>query len=905
MNYKHLLFAAATFSFAIACSSIKKSSKGKEQILTMQDPAIDLDTIKVLAEQAPKKKIYQATNTKSNDIIHTKLWVSFDWQKSQLTGKAELEVKPYFYATNMLYLNARGMEIKSVKLSEKTIKTLPIKKGSKSALTEDVFIDKPTTFVYENDSIKINLGKEYTAKETYFITIEYVAKPNELKVGGGSSAITDDKGLYFINPLGTDPNKMPQIWTQGETQSNSAWFPTIDNPSEKMTDEIYMTVDDKYITLSNGLMIDSKKNADGTRTDHWKMDLPHAPYLVMMAVGEFKKITDESWNGKEVSYYVEKEYEAHAKAIFGKTKKMIEFYSNRLGVAYPWQKYSQIVVRDYVSGAMENTSATLHGDFVCYQTTREIIDGAKGESTIAHELFHQWFGDLASCESWSNLTLNESFATYGEYLWEEFEYGRDAADKHHADSRMGYFAQANQKQVDLVRFDYESREDMFDAFSYNKGGQILHMLRKYVGDDAFFASLKLYLEKNKFKTAEAHDLRLAFEEITGEDLNWFFNQWYYAKGHPELNVTRNYNETTKKLKIDIVQTQDFKVAPLYKLPIYIDIYSGGKKERKKIWIDDVKSSFTFDLPSKPDLVNIDGEKQLLAKITYEKGSEKSKEEFIHQYKNAALWGDRDEALTYFEKNSNDKEIYTLVKTIATNDPYYELRKDAIAILSDKAKENEAELKPLFISIYEKDTDTKVRAAAIKALATNYKGDDLNALFEKALNEQSYAIVAEGFDAIAKINPSLASQKAVALENEPSKKIIYVLADFYAKNGTDANYNYFKSIKNQFSGYEQMAYCNIFGKFLKRCDNPTTVIDGAKEISAMGVTDNKYVKYAVQKTLKDNLINVWQDKEDKLKTKVEKAKTDATLGDVSKLSEELKTASDTKKQILDLYNSIKK
>jgi aminopeptidase N len=450
--------------------------------------------------------------------------VSFDWQKSQLIGKAELQVKPYFYATNMLYLNARGMEIKTVKLAEKQVKALPVKKGGKSAVTEDILTEKPITYKYENDSIKINLGKEYNAKEVYYITIEYISKPNELRKGG-SGAITDDKGLYFINPTGSDPDKMPQIWTQGETQSNSAWFPTIDNPTEKMTNEIYMTVDEKYTTLSNGLLTDSKKNSDGTRTDHWVMDLPHAPYLVMMGVGEFKKVTDEPWNGKEISYYVEKEYEPHAKAIFGKTKKMIEFYSNRLGVAYPWQKYAQIVARDYVSGAMENTTATLHGDFVCYQTTREIIDGAKGESTIAHELFHQWFGDLASCESWSNLTLNESFATYGEYLWEEFEYGRDAADDHHAGSRFGYFAQSNQKQVDLVRFDYAEREDMFDAFSYNKGGQILHMLRKYVGDDAFFASLKIYLEKNKFKTAEAHELRLAFEEVTGEDLNWFFNEW--------------------------------------------------------------------------------------------------------------------------------------------------------------------------------------------------------------------------------------------------------------------------------------------------------------------------------------------------------------------------------------------
>jgi aminopeptidase N len=672
-----------------------------------------------------------------------------------------------------------------------------------------------------------------------------------------------------------------------------------------MTDEIYMTVDNKYTTLSNGLLTDSKKNSDGTRTDHWVMDMPHAPYLVMMAVGEFVKVTDEPWRGKEIAYYVEKEYEPHAKAIFGKTKKMIEFYSNKLGVDYPWQKYAQIVARDYVSGAMENTTATLHGDFVCYQTTRETIDGAKGESTIAHELFHQWFGDLASCESWSNLTLNESFATYGEYLWEEFEHGKDAADDHHADSRYGYFAQSTQKEVDLVRFDYAEREDMFDAFSYNKGGQILHMLRKYVGDDAFFSSLKVYLEKNKFKTAEAHDLRLAFEEVTGEDLNWFFNEWYFAKGHPELTVAVNYNETNKKLKIEINQVQNLKISPLYKLPIDIDIYVGGKKERKRIWINDKKNAYEYEYSSKPNLVNIDAEQQLLAKINYEKGFEKTKEEFIFQYKNAALWGDRNLALNYFKDHMDDQVIVDLVKSIAQNDPWEKFRIKAINLLSDKLKDKDAEFKTSLISIYEKDKNTKVRAAALKALATNYKGEDLNALYENALNEQSYAIVSTGFDAIAKLNPELAMKKAVALENEPSKDLIYSIADLYAKNGSDDNHSYFKKVKNLFSGYELMAYGNIYGKFLKRCVKPTTAIEGATELAKMGVSDNKYVKYAAQKVLKDNLLNVWQDKEDKLKSKLEKSKTDTTVGDVTKLTDELKTVADTKKQILDLYNSIKK
>jgi aminopeptidase N len=839
--YSRFLSSTLLAAVLLSCNSNKKtqstSTTKPVEPVAVQEPA------KPQPKEEPKKTIYRAANTLRNDILHTKLDVSFDWQNSRLNGKAELSLKPYFYPTDMLYLDARGMDIKSIELLSQIIEK-PSKGGSKSAAANTYSQKTALNYKYENDSLKINLGREFKANEEYHVLIEYIAKPNELRKGG-SMAISSDKGLYFINPKGEDPNKMPQIWTQGETQSNSAWFPTVDSPNEKMTNEIYMTVDDKYTTLSNGLLVDSKKNADGTRTDHWKMDLPHSPYLVMMGVGEFKKIMDAPWNGKEISYYVEKEYEPHAKAIFGHTKEMIEFYSNKLGVPYAWPKYSQIVVRDYVSGAMENTSATLHGDFMVYQTTRDTIDGIKGEDVIAHELFHQWFGDLATSESWSNLPLNESFATYGEYLWNEYKFGRDAADEHHASSRYGYLAQSAQKEVHLVRYDYIHREEMFDAFSYNKGGQVLHMLRKYVGDDAFFASLKLYLETRKFKHAEIHDLRLAFEEVTREDLNWFFNQWFLNKGHPRLEVTKSYDEASKTLTLSVTQKHDFSEAPLYKLPVYVDIYSGGKKERKRIWIDDVKNTFTFKVDAKPELVNFDAERQLLAKIQYEK----NKAEYIYQYKNAGLWGDRDEALEFFEKNIEDGEVYELVKWIAQNDKWKSFRSDAVDILEKVAKSKEGEVKPLLMTIATKDANTKVRANALSVLAESYKGADLDALYEKGLSEQSYAIVAKALEALSKTNPSLAMQKAKSLENESSKKVLFAIADLYAQNGSDDNFEFFSKIKNRYQGFELLGFVSVYGKYLKRITNKENILKGGADIAAWAKTSNQYVKFGSLKVLK--------------------------------------------------------
>jgi aminopeptidase N len=368
------------------------------------------------------KKILRESNPRINDLVHTKLDVRFDYDKSYLYGKAWITLKPHFYNTDSLLLDAKGMDIKEVSI---------MKGAAKSKLK----------YTYDGMELRITLDKTYKGGENYIIYVDYTSKPNELTVKG-SAAITDAKGLYFINPKGEDKDKPTQIWTQGETEANSVWMPTIDKPNQKTTDEIYMTVPAKYVTLSNGLLISKKANADGTRTDYWKMDLPHAPYLFFMGVGDFS-ITKDSYKGKEVSYYVEKEYASVARGIFGYTPEMMKFFSDRLGVEYPWQKYSQIVGRDYVSGAMENTTTTLHQESA-YQNARELVDGIGWEGTIAHELFHHWFGDLVTAESWSHITVNESMADYSQTLWMEYKHGKDAGDAENLQGLQAYLSNPNE-----------------------------------------------------------------------------------------------------------------------------------------------------------------------------------------------------------------------------------------------------------------------------------------------------------------------------------------------------------------------------------------------------------------------------------------------------------------------------
>ena len=381
-----------------------------------------------------------------------------------------------------------------------------------------------------------------------------------------------------------------------------------------------------FITLSNGKLISSKQNPDGTRTDYWKQDKPTSPYLTMIAVGEFKKVIDPNFKDFEVSYYIEPKFEKYAFNIFGRTPEMIRYFEKILGVKYQWDKYSQIAVRDYVSGAMENTTATIHGDFI-QKDNHQLVDD-NDDGVIAHELFHHWFGDLVTCESWANLPLNEAFADYAEYLWMVQKYGKDEGDLVAYNALNQYFSEAQEKQEPLIRYRYLDKEDMFDAHSYAKGGRILHLLRNQVGDEAFFESLKQYLTKNAFKNTEIDDLRMAFERVTGEDLHWFFDQWFMKSGHPVLQVSHDYVDG--KIKLKIKQTQDTTFSTIYHLPLKVSILADNQRITYEILLDKAEQTFEFSAKSAPKMVLLDPENILIGKIEHQK----SKEELIEQFYNA-------------------------------------------------------------------------------------------------------------------------------------------------------------------------------------------------------------------------------------------------------------------------------
>lgn len=753
-------------------------------------------------KELPTRPRYNPSAKRINDVTHAKLEVSFDWEKSYLYGTATHTITPHFYPTDSLTLDAKGMEIKTVHL-----------------LNDEG--QKELNYVYDGMKLRIQLDQEYTRVDTYMVAIEYIAKPDELEQQG-SSAIASAKGLYFINPDGSDPKTMPQIWTQGETESNSVWYPIIDKPNERITQELFITVDDKYTTLSNGTLVYSKDSKNGTRTDYWKQDLDHTPYLTMMTIGEFKRVEDK-WirpDGTEmmVDYYVEEDWVPYAKEIFGTTPEMIGFFSELLGTPYPWDKYSQIVVREYVSGAMENTSAVIHGDFL-YRNTRELLDD-HNESIIAHELFHHWFGDLVTCESWANLPLNESFANYSQFLWDEYKHGMDEAEYHAESEADGYFASAQQSgYVDMIRFDYLDKEEMFDGHSYNKGGRILHMLRNYLGDDAFFKSLQHYLNKMGSKPAEIHDLRLSFEEVTGEDLNWFFNQWFLDKGHPTLEIKQEMDSATNEMVVHVNQKQDFDDFPLYKIPFAIEVYYDGNKVREEVVIEEVNNSFRFPIKGGIKNIIVDADRVVLC----DREEIKPLEQFHHQYYNAPKYMDRKEAILEAGRRKIENS-HQLIED-ALNDPFWALRSLAIDNAKWLRKAKEEVLKNKLIAMAKEDKNAKVRSKAVSFLAKFYsKDNDVKALFEEALKDSSYTVMSKALNGISKNDLDKAMKLSKQYEKEKSTTLRTAIAAIYVKDGAPEHNEFFINAIEEAGGFSKFGLVSTYGTYLKS-QKPETVKKG--------------------------------------------------------------------------------
>jgi aminopeptidase N len=858
----------AALLFTAGCNTTKNATAQTEAPVVMEVRTLDTMTVSpetngVIEYEAEveipnDRPVYRPAYKRTFDLLHTKLDLAFDWEQEMVIGQATLKLTPLFRPAQVLELDAKNFDFKSIKL----------------------FNGTELEYAYEGDKqqVYITLDRVYQRGEEVELVIDYTAIPAQ---SGGSAAITSDKGLFFINPRGEEGDKPMQIWTQGETENNSRWFPTIDKPNERCTQEVYVTVDDRFTTLSNGTLVSRNKNSDGTRTDYWKQELPHAPYLFMLAIGEFDVVEDEKWNGIPVNYYLEPKWSPYAKDIFPYTREMLTFFSDLTGVEYPWQKYSQVAVRDYVSGAMENTTAVIFGEFM-HGTDRDLIDVERNEKIVAHEMFHHWFGDYVTCESWSNLTLNEGFANYSEYLWMEKKHGVDAAEYHMLQERSGYFGSvSNGEPHELIWYDYDDKEQMFDAHSYNKGGAVLHMLRNYLGDDVFFASLEYYLTENQYSPVEVHELRMAFEEISGEDLNWFFDQWFLKAGHPQLGLETSYADGMITLTVEQIQETENNVPAVFRLPVNVNIYTNGNvaPRTEQIVIDQRKQTFTFASDVAPDVVIFDPEHAILATYGYTKTSE----ELAAQFKVAPGLIDRYLVLQRMA-NKEDSPLKEATFSAGLQDPFHAIRSLA---MQNMGQPTEAQVS-LIRKIAREDPHSEPRSLAISLLAA-LEDPELKDIATAALDARSYVVAAAGLSALVSADPAAAAAAATKLETTENAEIQGALASLYAQSGDISKLPFFEKQFGTIDGFPAIELFGAYQGLLSTGDASviTGGVDKLKEV-ATNMGQSPWRRLGATKAINDLMTSMMADTEN--------------TALVTMMKETIKTikAGETEPQLLEIY-----
>jgi aminopeptidase N len=449
------------------------------------------------------------------DVKHVKLDITLDFEQETISGTV--------YTTfSALYDDLKTVTFDAVELH---IERVTLQDG------------KELAFSVGEKKLTVTLDRPYSYGEEFTMAIEYHAKPRT--------------GLHFIKPAPEDPTRPVQAWTFGQPRYHSHWFPCHDAPNDRATTEIIATVPAQFITISNGDLLSVTDNGT-TKTHHWRHDIPHAMYLISLVVGEFAVIED-SYKSKPVTYYVRPDRKDDARLYMGKTPEMIRFFSEYTGIEYPYNKYAQTVVEIY-TGAMEHTTATTHG-FTLLLDKRASLD-VDLVPVVAHELAHQWFGDLLTCRDWSNGWLNEGFATYFEELWGEYDQGTDYFKHSMLDLKHSYLDEdAFYRRPIVYHVFYDDGFELFDAHLYEKGAWVLHMLRHQLGEAAFKRAIHAYISRYREREVITADLERTFEDITGRSLAQFFQQWVYSGGYPAFEVNYSWDSEHNMAKVKIKQTQ--------------------------------------------------------------------------------------------------------------------------------------------------------------------------------------------------------------------------------------------------------------------------------------------------------------------------------------------------------------
>jgi aminopeptidase N len=678
------------------------------------------------------------------DVRHMDIAVTLDFARKRVNGMVTHHFTALFDDLRAVTLDAAELTIEAITLE-----------GSGEAL--DWWI--------EGEKLHIQLDRAYQHGEEFALRVRYWAQPRT--------------GMVFVGPDAGDPDMPVQVWTQGETEYHHYWLPCHDFPNERATTTMAATVPAAFFALSNGkLERVTEQKKDGTRTYHWNQEVAFPAYLITLAAGEFVEIKDH-WRKVPVNYYVRAGREPDGRRMMGHTPKMMEFYSQHFGVDYPYAKYGQIVTEKFL-GAMENVSATTH-TYRLLADERASLDYTP-EPTVAHELVHQWYGDLLAVRDWSHTWLKESFATYFEAVWMREVEGDDHLRLEMRENGQDYLDGDKRGRRPIVYNVYRKNgEELFDVHNYQKGSRVLHMLRHVVGEQAFWRGMQLYTQRNQGREVITADFERAHEEASGRSLARFFEQWVYKAGHPEFTVSSSWDDERKMAKVTVKQTQTVdERTPLFETPVDLAFFvpkrDGEKADASdkpvtpqvvRVVVDQADQTFYIPLARRPFAVRFDYGGWLLKTLSFEQPPEAQR--FLLR-RDPDVNGRIEAAEALGERG--DLASLDALETALFAEPFYGVRQ-AIAGAIAKRKSGRA-LEILLRGVAEIE-EPKSRRAIVAGLGEFRVSDQpelaaraaeaLTALLAKG--EPSYFVTAEAATALGKTRSPRAYETLLGYVNTPS------------------------------------------------------------------------------------------------------------------------------------------
>ncbi len=678
------------------------------------------------------------------DVRHVDIDVTLDFEREAVRGEVTTRFAVLFERISTVTFDAAELAIESITLD-----------GASNA---------PLTYWSAGEKLHVRLDRAYTHGEEFAVRIRYSAQPRT--------------GLVFVKPTEGNPDLPVQAWTQGETEYAHYWFPCHDFPNDRATTALRATVPGTFFVMSNGRLDGVRENADGTKTYAWRMDSPFPAYLVTLVAGEFSEIRD-SWRNVPVNYYVRHGREEDGRRMLGKTPAMIEFFSQRFGVDFPYVKYGQIVPEMFL-GAMENASATTH-TYRLLADPRASLDFTP-EPVVAHELVHQWHGDMIAIRDWSHTWLKESFATYFEAVWTQHDRGDDEFRAELRQNLHSYLdADANGRRPIVYNVYRKNAAELFDRHNYEKGSLVLHMLRNTLGEEAFWRGVQHYTRRNREREVITADFERALEEATGRSLGRFFEQWLYKAGHPDFKVTYAGADAQTLARISVAQTQkaDDKT-PIFVTPVDIaflvpddDTASADDPNVRyqmvnfRVSVEEAQQTFYFPLVRRPFSVRFDQGAWLIKTLDFERPAELLRFQLRHDPDSLG----RIEAAEALGKLTDPQSVAALEQALLA-EQFWAVR-GAIAGALGKQRSERA-LKAL-IGAVDTIQEPKARRAIVAALG-EFRAPEQAALAERAAatlrtllqrGEPSYYVEAQAATSLGKTRTPGAFEALVAKIETPS------------------------------------------------------------------------------------------------------------------------------------------